>query len=157
MKYTARFAAQDPDLVGFFILIPVSGFEVDGGASRTISLKTATDISITSELEQARMYKNITLYVPGTKDHSDMETAIKMSEAASSKKKFLFSLWVERDVNKNRIEGLVLRDNTATVQKPPSIVKDNLMALKFSLPAAKLQAAVSKHDGHVSTMEYTDL
>ena len=56
-------------------LIAVDSFEVDGGAFRTIKLKSTDDISISSELEQARTYKNVNLFLPSTKDGTDVEVA----------------------------------------------------------------------------------
>src|SRR4051812_37213278 len=48
--------------------IPLDSFEVDGGANRKIKLSSSDDISISSELEQARSFKNIIFYIPPTKD-----------------------------------------------------------------------------------------
>ena len=48
--------------------IPVHSFEVDGGANRKINLSSTNEIAISSEFEQARINKNITFYIPPTKD-----------------------------------------------------------------------------------------
>lgn len=48
--------------------IPVHSFEVDGGAKRKLNLKEIDEISVSSEFEQARMFKNIIFYIPPTKD-----------------------------------------------------------------------------------------
>lgn len=48
--------------------IPVDSFEVDGGANRRINLKSTSEISVSSEFEQARVHKNIIFYIPPSKD-----------------------------------------------------------------------------------------
>lgn len=48
--------------------IPVHSFEVDGGAKGKLNLKEIDEISVSSEFEQARMFKNIIFYIPPTKD-----------------------------------------------------------------------------------------
>ena len=46
--------------------VPILCFSVDGGANREIRMTEANDISLTSEFEQARQYKNLTLLLlPG--------------------------------------------------------------------------------------------
>jgi len=53
-----------PDILS----LPIHSFEVEGGANRKIETGSPNVISISSELEQARTFKNITFYVLPTKD-----------------------------------------------------------------------------------------
>src|SRR5215207_2215242 len=48
----------------------VDSFAVDGGATRKISLTTTEEKVIDSELEDARTFKNITLYMKSGRRHS---------------------------------------------------------------------------------------
>src|SRR5262245_54034395 len=48
--------------------VPVKSFSVDGGANRTIDLKSTDDVSVASELEQARTHENLTVFIPPTND-----------------------------------------------------------------------------------------
>lgn len=50
------------------LVFPIDSFEVDGGANRKIVLKSADDVSVTSEFEQARSHKNLVFYIPPMKD-----------------------------------------------------------------------------------------
>lgn len=65
LTYRAKHTDIDSVLSSSFV--PVTQFAVKGGAKRQVDLNLADDISVVSEFEQARMYKNISLYLPRTK------------------------------------------------------------------------------------------
>ena len=65
LTYRAKHTDIDSELKGSFV--PVSQFAVKGGAKRKIDLTSTDDISLVSEFEQARSFKNISLYLPRTK------------------------------------------------------------------------------------------
>jgi hypothetical protein len=74
-------AKDDPfDIIN----VPITAFEVEGGANRKIETASPNAISISSELEQARTFKNIIFYVPPTKDF----TAVKLVGLRSPDIKF---------------------------------------------------------------------
>ena len=66
LTYKAKHMDIDSMLKGSFVA--VSSFAVRGGAKRKIDLTTADDISLVSEFEQARSYKNISLFLPPARD-----------------------------------------------------------------------------------------
>ncbi len=62
--YKAKHKDINSELKASFI--PVAGFSVKGGAKRFIDLTSTDDISLVSEFEQARNFKNIVVYLPPT-------------------------------------------------------------------------------------------
>jgi hypothetical protein len=65
LSYKAKHTDIDSELKGSFV--PVAQFAVKGGAKRKINFNLTDDISLVSEFEQARSFKNISLYLPRTK------------------------------------------------------------------------------------------
>lgn len=66
LSYKAKHTDIDSVLKGSFVT--VTSFSVKAGAKRVIDLNTADDISLVSEFEQARSFKNIALHLPPPKD-----------------------------------------------------------------------------------------
>lgn len=62
LHYKAKHTDIDSELSALFV--SVSAFSVVGGAKRFIDLTSTDDISLVSELEQARTFRNLTLYLP---------------------------------------------------------------------------------------------
>lgn len=115
----------------------VTSFGVVGGALRSIN-EDSSDVSISSELEQARKFNNIVLYIPGSPGAGDMKTAINLMNFANSKKSFRFSFLVRRFANKQMIYLLQISDDRATVVKPPSMIYGDLLQVQCNLPGADL-------------------
>ena len=65
LTYRAKHTDIDSELKGSFV--PVTQFAVKGGAKRKIDLTSADDISLVSEFEQARSFKNISLFLARTR------------------------------------------------------------------------------------------
>lgn len=142
--YCSNVLKPDADKVGQIIeAIPIRSFWVEGGSNRTINLGSATDFSLTSELEQARSFKNITLIMSPTKDHADMKAAMNLTGFADRKTDFMLLLTVKKQVNKIIVEYLNLADRNATMKKPPTLTSQNFLRIEAVLPAAELD--YSKH------------
>jgi hypothetical protein len=141
MKYKSffHFFVTDGNSNKFVNLdLTVDSFEVQGGASRVIDLKTTDDISLASEFEQARTFKNITLYLPPTSDHRDMEAALALTEIAINKSKVNVMVSVQRFEKAKMLEGLALIDQEATLKKRPQTVPPHLLMVEINLPAGQL-------------------
>ena len=141
MTYQAKFnyrVMEGEELATEKFGISVQIFQVTGGAQRSIKLSSTDDISISSELEQARAFKNVVLFLPPTKDGSDMEVALNLTNYFELKKTLLMSLVVERYSSGKMIEGLALLDGEATLLASPSVTEKRLLKLNINLPAAKL-------------------
>jgi hypothetical protein len=119
MKYKSffHFFVSDGDSSKYVNLdLTVDSFEVHGGASRVIDLKTTDDISISSEFEQARALKNITLYLPPTSDYTDRNAALALNDIAINKLKVNVMVSVQRFAKAKMLEGLALIDREATLK-----------------------------------------
>lgn len=142
MQYQAKFFyhAMDSEYndLGERYDVPVHSFEVSGGAYRFIKLSSTDDISISSELEQARALKNLTLYLPPTKDGTDMEVALELTNVALLKAPFTLALSVERYSGGKMLEGLALIAESATLKTRPWVVPLKLLMVEIKLPSAKL-------------------
>lgn len=117
---------------------PISSFSVIGGASRTIHVDSPNSLSIGSEFEQARKFKNIVLFMPGSPGASDMRVAIDLTRFAAEKVRVSFSFLIRQFFNKKMIYLLQISDNEATVKKPPMMVYGDLLMVEFNLPSARL-------------------
>lgn len=153
MKYKFYFGYQDRNYELVKNMVKAKSFSVVGGASRTIDVDSAKDISITSEFEQARQYKNITVFMPPSPTSEDMEVAVELTKCAMSKTILLFDFHVSKYSGGRLIEELNLVDLNATITKPPSIVANNLLMIEVALPAAKLTDATFGRKGWIKTIE----
>ena len=103
--------------------IPIGVFRVDGGAKRFISMNSPDDDNIVSEMEQATAFKNITLYLPPTKDGKDMQVALSLTEVALNNKLSLhMQIQVDKHSGGKKIETFFLDISKATLIKRPYIV-----------------------------------
>jgi hypothetical protein len=116
----------------------IQSFSVDGGASRTINLKSPTDMSISSELEQARQFKNLTLFMPPTKNHRDMETALQLSQAAVKKNLIAINFSIQKIIGQTLLEMISLIDLGATVKMPPTIVGNHMLKIDLALSKTRI-------------------
>jgi hypothetical protein len=117
----------------------ISSFSVLGGAYRSINLASTYDyITISSELEEARRYKNITLFMAPTGDHVDMKTAVDLTDAAYKTMLLSISLTFKRFAQRYTMEEYTLRAETATIKQPPRIVAEHLLMIEVCLLSPKL-------------------
>jgi hypothetical protein len=65
LSYKAKHTDIESELKGSFV--PVAQFGVRGGTKRKVDLTSTDDISLVSEFEQARGFKNISLFLPRTR------------------------------------------------------------------------------------------
>jgi hypothetical protein len=154
MKYKSffHFFVVDGDSDKYVNLnLPIDSFEVNGGASRVIDLKTTDDLSLSSEFEQARAFKNITLYLPPTSDHTDRDAALALTDIAINKLKVNVMVSVQRYSNSKMLEGIALIDQEATLKNRPQTIPQHLLMVEINLPAVKMYRGkiqgtrISKH------------
>lgn len=127
---------------------PISAFGVDGGASRTIHADSPDSLSVGSEFEQARKFRNIILYMPGSPGAGDMKTAIDFLNFAANKTRFFFHFSVRQTLNSKLVYLLNLTDH-ATVKKSPIMVLGDLLMAEFNLPDAGITHWDSKGERSV--------
>ena len=155
MNYRMYFAyqnlADESGVTGFQYFVPLHSFSVLGGAVRTIIASSTNDISVASELEQARTFKNVTLFMPPAKDHLDMEVALDLTNYANKKTELLLSVHVEKRSGGLNLFGLNLVDKHARVERPPSLNANRLLMIEVLLPSAFITSETYKKGRWVST------
>jgi hypothetical protein len=129
--------------------VAISSFSVVGGSRRTINLKATNDFSISSEFEQARQYKNITLFMPPTSGGDDMKVAVELTENAGTKNPLILYFDIEKYANGKRIEMFRIIDFGASIKKPPQIVAEGLLMIEVSLGTPQIGYGESNSKGEI--------
>jgi hypothetical protein len=111
--------------------VNISSFSVVGGTSRTIDLKATSDFSISSELEQARRYKNITLFMPPAKDAVDMETAMELTQCEKNVTELEILLIVKKFSNGRKVEDMQMVARGGILYAPRVVANHELMIQFF--------------------------
>lgn len=114
------------------LTVPIVRLKVDGGADRIIDIQSTSDISLTSELEQARSFKNLILGMPPSNNGDDMRAALDLTEAATGKTSLFVSFYLYKFTNGKSTEGFRLMSWEATIKKPPQIVQ-TLLKIEIKL------------------------
>jgi hypothetical protein len=127
--------------------IPVHSFMVDGGANRIITLASTDDISIMSELEQARSFKNVTLFLSPNKNGSDMRVALELNNLYLSGKSLVLQLFIERLANGQVIESFGLMEGHSRLKFLPYVVSKNLLTLHLKLTDPMLNVGRRQGEG----------
>ncbi len=127
--------------------LPVRSFSVVGGTSRSIDLDSADEISIGNEFEQIRTYRNVTLFIPPSKDF----TAVKLVTLRSSGLKF-FTLAFTVDIyaDGKRTQTLTFASSKAWLAKNPIPVgnKEALLMMEVHFDSgAMLHGKLNKRTG----------
>jgi len=132
-KWTGVFAYSANDLIISGVMpkiqivnlgaapVPISYFSVTGGAERKIKLSEASDLSIASELEQARSYKNIRLYLSPKSVFSTGE----LLEIALKGLTVGMTIVVSCQVGKTVTQTLMLGSSDAKIAETPISRKDS--------------------------------
>lgn len=126
---------------------------VVGGATRTINLDSTNDISITSELEQARQFKNITIFMSPSPTSEDMEVAVELTDFVIRKRSILFDFHVGKYSSGKLIEELNLVDENAAISKTPTLGLGRSLVIEVSLPSTGLTDATYGRKGWIKTVE----
>ena len=109
----------------------VHSFEVDGGAVRKINLDSTDEPTINSELEQARTYKNITLYMKSGKRASTAKLIeLFKSSVKSFNAYFYVNVYQKSEAKLLRVTNLIAK---SSFLEAPIPVGDTPPALKIRL------------------------
>ncbi|MGH9949932.1 MAG: hypothetical protein ACRD6X_22415, partial [Pyrinomonadaceae bacterium] len=104
----------------------ITAFSVNGGASRSINADSDS-LNIGSEFEQARTYKNIVLFMPGSPGANDMRVAMDLMNFANNKTSFFFIFIVTQLYQSKLVYLLSISDGGAKVAKPPMMTLGDLL------------------------------
>lgn len=126
--------------------VPLSSFQVIGGATRVINLGTTDDISLVAEFKEAQTFKNLSLYLSSARDHKEMKAALDLTALAKEGWDFILIIIVERFLGGKLLEGFKLGIREAVLKSAPLIVSDNtlLMEVKFD-DSTLFQGKVTNH------------
>ncbi len=144
IKYTANASFKTADETNMILTTEIYSFSVIGGANRSIDLSSTNDMSISSEMEQARSYKNIILYKLPSKDFADFA----LMEAFRTKQLFNLYLIISIYVGKNNTQSLWLTAKNATISEHPMKTGDQLTLLKatISIPKCRIEYTQCKNE-----------
>lgn len=113
LSYKAKHTDIESELAGSFV--PINYFAVKGGANRLIDLTSADDISLVSELEQARKLRNITIYLPPSKNFEWMH----FNEIAFHNLPLNFALFTSGNIGKTVTHQFTLACRNAGISEQP--------------------------------------
>jgi len=137
LSYKAKHTDIDSELKGAFV--PVSQFSVKGGAKRMIDLTVTDDISLVSEFEQARNFRNISLFVARTKGFEWHH----FWEIADHGLPLTIAFFASGRSGKTVRHEIILTCRTARITNPPGKEIDwsgnGLLRVNLSLPDITLE------------------
>ena len=117
---------------------PVAYFSVKGGVNRIIDLSSTEDISLTSEFEQARSFKNLTVHMPPNHGFS----ASDLMQIALKKLPLSIIFQVGGRVGRTLTQSLSLKCKDAKISTQPTKSEDEkgnvFMVVKMDIPNAQL-------------------
>lgn len=137
LTYKARHSDIDSVLKASFV--PVSFFMVKGGAKRIIDLTSTDDISLVSEFEQARSFKNVALYLSPTQNFEWLD----LTEVAIHKLPISIAFFTFGNIGNANIHQFKLLCKNAKITEMPgqrwdSVAKVNVLVVNFELPETRL-------------------
>jgi hypothetical protein len=145
LSYKAKHSDIDSVLKGSFV--EVSYFSVKGGAKRIIDLTATDDLSLVSEFEQARSFKNISLYLPPTRDFEWHH----LYEISHHGLPLSMAFFTAGNVGKTPTRQFTLTCENASISEQPAKKsnggKDVVLMVNMSLPETKLVHGSLRHDG----------
>lgn len=145
--YKAKHKDIDSTLNASFI--PVSYFSVKGGAKRVIDLTATDDLSLVSEFEQARSFKNIALYLPPTSNFEWLD----LTEISIHHLPFLMVFFAQGKIGGNITHEFSLVCKTAEITEAPGKFTDSgkgtVLKVSMALPETMLTHSSPQGDDFV--------
>jgi hypothetical protein len=131
MKYLAKFDYRANTDDGTFVPdVPLAKMEVNGGSNRIITFSSSNDFSLGNELEQAKEYKNIVLYMPPTDGGLDMQVALDFTAIANKGLHFNFLIMIEKlTARQNIVEAYVVSCSDAKLKNPPELLPGRILKI----------------------------
>lgn len=102
--------------------VPISYFSVTGGANRKIELSRTDDLSLSSELEQARRFNNIRLYLSPKNVFSSGE----LIQIAARNITFGMTIAVSCRIGRTVTQSLLCGSKEARIVETPRKLNDHL-------------------------------
>lgn len=141
LHYKAKHSDIDSILKGLFV--DVSLFKVKGGAKRVVDLTSTDDISLVSELEQARTFKNLVLYLSPAKDFEWLD----LIEIATHKLPVSMKFIAFGQVRNTLTQSFVLASKTASITEiPVKKISEKKLLLELKLAISDVRLIHGSHD-----------
>lgn len=121
--------------------LPVLSFQVRGGATRTVHLNSAQDTDVAFELDDARDFKNIQIFIPPTEGIA----VAQLGEAFIFNRQLLALFVMESFNGHNRLKAFVLRSDKAVITRQPVAVQRQearTLKIEMVLPEPSLREMV---------------
>jgi hypothetical protein len=138
IKWSAIMFFESADKKVMINDLPILSFQVDGGMKRTVHMNTAQESDVAFELDDARDFKNIQVFIPPTQGIA----ATQLGEAFVDKKELEVILAIEAQKGATRLKAFVLKSDKAVIQRHPiTATRENARTLKIemALPDPQLQ------------------
>jgi hypothetical protein len=138
ITWTAKMFFESADKKVVINDLPVLSFQVSGGMTRTVHLNSAQESELAFELDDARDFKNIQIFIPPAQGIA----VTQLGEAFVDKKELEVILAVEAKKGSTRLKAFVLKSDTAVIQRHPiTATRENERTLKIemTLPDPQLQ------------------
>jgi len=149
MKYKGyvNFRLHDGEQILFRnIDVPLASFQVQGGTTRIVNLRSTDDISLVAEFKEAQTYKNLALYMSSTTDHKDMKAALDLTAIAKEGWDFVLIIVIERFSSGKLLDGFKLGIKEAVLKSAPMIVGGNMLLMEVKFDDSTLfQGKVAHH------------
>ena len=113
--------------------LQVFSFQVSGGATRTVHLNSAEESDVAFELEDARDFKNLHIFISPTEGIA----ATQLGEAFIGKLEFEAVFQVESRNGSTKLKGFALASDHAVIQRHPVTVQrkeQRMLKIEMSLP-----------------------
>jgi hypothetical protein len=121
--------------------LPVLSFQVRGGATRTVHLNSAKESDVAFELDDARDFKNIQIFIPPTEGIA----VAQLGEAFIFSKQLDAIFVIESFSGKTRLRAFVLTSSKAVITRQPVGVQRQearTLKIEMALPAPSLREMV---------------
>ena len=137
--WTYKAKHSDIDSVLKASYVPVSLFLVQGGAKRIIDLTSTDDLSLVSEFEQTRNFKNDSLYLSPTQNFEWLD----LTEVAIYKLPISIAFFTNGNIGDTIIHQFQLFCKNANITEMPgkrwdSDARANVLVVNFALPETRL-------------------
>lgn len=141
LHYKAKHTNIGSILKGVFV--DVSLFKVKGGAKRVVDLTSTDDISLVSELEQARTFKNLVLYLPPASDFEWLD----LIEIATHKLPVSMRFIAFGHIGNTLTQSFVLASKTASITGIPiKKISEKKLLLEVKLAISDIRLIHGSHD-----------
>jgi hypothetical protein len=125
--------------------VPIAQMSVAGGTKRVINFSSTDDVSLVSELEQARSNKNIALRLSSSDGAKAMKATVDlMNIAMVPNGSIALAISIEKFSSKTRLEGFTAISDIATIPQLPRNAAGNTLEFSLMLTNMRIYQGLAK-------------